>query len=106
MTIIAWGTITFQTSYSDFMSRNRSQPLALYRQILMYLTYRDTGLSTSKIGKIFADRDHATVLHAHKKVEELIKSGEQTVIYYIQRYNEYFTKISPKTSCRKPQLAT
>ena len=42
------------------------------RQIAMYQIRRMTNLSLKEIGKEFEGRDHTTVMHAVRKVEELI----------------------------------
>ena len=54
----------------DLMSKSRSRPLTQARHIAMYLTRECTGLSLLKIGEIFGGRDHATVLHGIRKVED------------------------------------
>jgi chromosomal replication initiator protein len=38
----------------------------------MYLARRLTGLSLTQIGAYFGDRDHSTVLHACRKVEQAL----------------------------------
>jgi chromosomal replication initiator protein len=44
----------------------------------MYLTRECTGLSLVKIGEIFGGRDHTTVLHGIKKVEDEMRARDQT----------------------------
>ena len=41
------------------------------RQVAMYLAKKHTDSSSSKIGKLIGNKDHATVLHACKTVKEL-----------------------------------
>lgn len=59
---------------SDMTSPRRVREVALPRQIAMYLAKRLTTLSLPDIGKNFGGRDHTTVLHAVRKVEELVHS--------------------------------
>ena len=61
----------------DLTGASRKQPLALYRQISMYLCRDLTDLSLPKIGAAFGGRDHTTVIHAVEKVKKLIQSDKQ-----------------------------
>ena len=56
----------------DITGKNRSQSVALPRQIGMYLCRRMTPLSTTNIGKAFGGRDHTTVMHACDKISGAI----------------------------------
>jgi chromosomal replication initiator protein len=53
-------------------SARRSRGVVLPRQVGMYLARRLTGLSLTQIGAYFGDRDHSTVLHACRKVEQAL----------------------------------
>jgi chromosomal replication initiator protein len=55
-------------------SDRRSRNIVLPRQVGMYLARQLTGLSLEQIGAYFGGRDHSTVLHACRKVEEAIES--------------------------------
>lgn len=57
---------------SDMTSARRVRAVALPRQIAMYLAKCLTTLSLPDIGKNFGGRDHSTVLHAVRKVKELM----------------------------------
>ena len=59
------------------MSKSRSRPLTQARHIAMYLTRECTGLSLVKIGEIFGGRDHTTVLHGIKKVEDEMRGARR-----------------------------
>ena len=61
----------FNIALTDMLSQRRSRPLARPRQIAMYLAKKMTSRSLPEIGRRFANRDHTTVIHAVKKVEEL-----------------------------------
>ncbi len=60
----------------EMIGPSRKQPLALSRQIAMYLCRELTDLSLPKIGTAFGGRDHTTVLHAVDKVKGLIVSDK------------------------------
>jgi chromosomal replication initiator protein len=56
---------------TDLLSERRSREVARPRQIAMYLAKKLTPRSLPEIGRRFGNRDHTTVMHAVKKVEEL-----------------------------------
>lgn len=64
----------FQIRMSDMSSARRSRTVARPRQIAMYLSKQLTSRSLPEIGRAFGGRDHTTVIHAVRKVEELIKA--------------------------------
>jgi chromosomal replication initiator protein len=55
-------------------SARRSRQIARPRQIAMYLAKNLTSLSYPEIGRRFGNRDHTTIMHAVRKVEELMVS--------------------------------
>lgn len=56
---------------SDMYSARRSRAIARPRQIAMWLSKQLTQRSLPEIGRKFGGRDHTTVMHAVKKIEEL-----------------------------------
>jgi chromosomal replication initiator protein len=69
----------FKLSVDDLYGSSRSQAVATARQIAMYLCREMTSLSLPKIGQLFGNRDHTTVMYANKKITELMK--ERRSIY-------------------------
>lgn len=63
----------YRIKVSDLKSKSRKAILVKQRQVAMAVANQLTGLSLSDIGEAF-DRDHSTVIHAIKKVEEMKKS--------------------------------
>ena len=61
----------FSISVKEMQSSRRARNVARPRQIAMYLAKQLTSRSLPEIGRKF-DRDHTTVMHAVRKVEELI----------------------------------
>jgi chromosomal replication initiator protein len=61
----------FNIRVADMHSARRSRTVARPRQIAMYLSKQLTARSLPEIGRKFGGRDHTTVMHAVKKVEEL-----------------------------------
>jgi chromosomal replication initiator protein len=63
----------FNVSKADLLSSRRNRTIVRPRQIAMYLSKMLTPRSLPEIGRRFGGRDHTTVLHAVRKVEELIQ---------------------------------
>lgn len=61
----------FNIRISDMHSARRARQVARPRQIAMYLAKQLTPRSLPEIGRKFGGRDHTTVIHAVRKVEEL-----------------------------------
>ena len=64
----------FNVKLSDMHSSRRSRTVARPRQIAMFLSKNLTTRSLPEIGRKFGGRDHTTVIHAIKKVKELVKN--------------------------------
>ena len=76
-TIIDVTASTYGFASVELIGPSRKQPLALYRQIAMYLCRDLTDLSLPKIGAAFGGRDHTTVIHAVEKIKKLIQSDKR-----------------------------
>ena len=61
----------FDVRVADMTSKRRPASIAFPRQVAMYLAKQLTTLSLPQIGKRFGNRDHTTVMHAVRKIEEL-----------------------------------
>ncbi len=66
----------YNVSKHDLLSARRTRAIVRPRQIAMYLAKTMTPRSFPEIGKRFGGRDHTTVLHAVRKVEELAAGDE------------------------------
>jgi chromosomal replication initiator protein len=62
---------------SDLLSARRARQVARPRQVAMYLAKTLTSRSLPDIGRRFGGRDHTTVIHAVKKIEELKATDSQ-----------------------------
>ncbi|PZP45327.1 MAG: chromosomal replication initiator protein DnaA [Agrobacterium fabrum] len=65
----------YNVSRQELVSNRRTRVIVKPRQIAMYLAKMLTPRSFPEIGRRFGGRDHTTVLHAVRKIEELI-SGD------------------------------
>lgn len=64
----------YKIKVSDLHSKRRSRSVARPRQVAMYLAKDLTHHSLPEIGEVFGGRDHTTVLHACRKIKELLES--------------------------------
>ncbi len=67
----------FNIRISDMSSARRARAVARPRQVAMYLAKQLTSRSLPEIGRKFGGRDHTTVMHAVRKVEEL-RAGDSS----------------------------
>ena len=67
----------FGIAVADLVNRGRSAPIALQRQIVMYLIREETGMSFPQIGQLLGGRDHTTVMHGIDKIAgDLLKDAD------------------------------
>lgn len=60
----------FDIKQADMRSKRRTRAIARPRQIAMYLSRKLTECSLPDIGRAFGGKDHTTVIHAFKQIEE------------------------------------
>ena len=63
----------------DLMGKRRTKSIVYPRQVCMYLARRLTSYSLEEIGGHFGGRDHTTVMHADRKIRNLM--AERRSIY-------------------------
>jgi chromosomal replication initiator protein len=67
----------YNVSRQELVSNRRTRVIVKPRQIAMYLSKTMTPRSFPEIGRRFGGRDHTTVLHAVRKIEELISADQK-----------------------------
>lgn len=67
----------FNVARNDLLSNRRTQQIVRPRQIAMYLSKVMTPRSLPEIGRRFGGRDHTTVLHAVRKIEDLMSEDHK-----------------------------
>lgn len=65
----------YKVKLSDLLSKRRSRSIARPRQVAMSLAKELTNHSLPEIGEAFGGRDHTTVLHACRKIKELLDTN-------------------------------
>jgi chromosomal replication initiator protein len=61
----------FNVRFAEMTSSRRARVVARPRQVAMYLSKQLTSRSLPEIGRKFGGRDHTTVMHAVRRIEEL-----------------------------------
>jgi len=69
----------FEISVEQMTSSSRAARVAWPRQVAIHLAREVTGESLPSIGRAFGGRNHATVMHACKRVSERLKNDQQVV---------------------------
>jgi chromosomal replication initiator protein len=68
----------YNVSKTELLSNRRTRTIVKPRQVAMYLSKVMTPRSLPEIGRRFGGRDHTTVLHAVRKIEDL-SGGDNTL---------------------------
>ena len=66
----------FNYSVDDLKVRKRVRPLCYARQVCMYFLIKDSSLTLTEIGKLFA-MDHTTVIHARETIKDLLSNDQR-----------------------------
>ncbi len=67
----------YKLKMSDMLSKRRTRSVARPRQVAMALAKEMTDHSLPEIGEAFGGRDHTTVLHACRKIKELLATSSE-----------------------------
>jgi chromosomal replication initiator protein len=67
----------YNVARSDLLSPRRARSVVMPRQVGMYLAKKLTPRSLPEIGRRFGGRDHSTVLHAVRKIEEQMRTDDR-----------------------------
>lgn len=70
--------------------KTRKREIVKVRQMAMFYSKLLTQESLQDIGKIIGHKDHATVIHACKTINNLIETKDKLIIKDIENLNEYF----------------
>jgi chromosomal replication initiator protein len=65
----------------ELSGNSRVAQIAIARQVAMYICREQTNLSLPKIGQLFGNRDHTTVMYAAKKIAQMM--SERRSIYNV-----------------------
>ena len=67
----SWGTSLFyDIKLADLLSKRRHKSITVPRQVGMWLSRKHTRFSLEEIGGYFGGRDHTTVMHAIKSIDQ------------------------------------
>ena len=85
--IIECVTRFYDVKLAALLSKKRHKSIAMPRQICMYLARRHTRFSLEEIGGYFGGRDHTTVMHAVKMIDEKVRADAklQSEVQHIEQ---------------------
>jgi chromosomal replication initiator protein len=69
----------YRIRLSDLQSKRRPRSVTIPRQVCMFLARRMTKLSLEEIGGYFGGRDHTTVMHAVKAIDQRRETDDDFV---------------------------
>lgn len=69
----------YNVKLSELLGKSRKRSIVRPRQLAMFLAKDLTNRSYPEIGELFGGRDHTTVLHAYRKVTELMSENSDLV---------------------------
>ena len=74
----------YRLSYSELIQRTRKREIVEARQVAAHLLKSNTNLSLQAIGKLLGDRNHATIVHSIKEVNNLLETNKEFRIKFQQ----------------------
>ncbi|NEG90438.1 chromosomal replication initiator protein DnaA [Bifidobacterium aerophilum] len=74
----------FHLSFDDIVGKGRTKNVSIARQIAMYLCRENTGMSLVDIGEVFHGRDHTTVMHAVKQINQKMQQKQEIYNYVME----------------------
>ncbi len=84
----------FHLKPADLSGSSRKQTMVLARSIAIYFCRKFINASYLNIGKKFGNRDHSTVMHAQKKIENLINNDPHSpVVEKIKQIDQYLAEL-------------
>jgi chromosomal replication initiation ATPase DnaA len=78
------------------VSQNRKRENVQARQLYCYIAVNTTGESLVKIGQVIGDRDHTTVIHSHRLVEDMLATREPIFVDCITAIAPYLMEVTPR----------
>lgn len=83
----------FNLSIDELAAKNRERYLCKPRQFIMALCKSLTKDSNAKIGSYFGNRDHSTVMHAHRRsIPDYIFQKDEEILYWIDYFSGLYNE--------------
>lgn len=113
--IVKFVMARYDFSFDQLKSKTRKREVVFPRQLCMYLLYTFTRSNLDKIGELFGNRDHTTVIHAREMIIGLIEVGDglSTEIievrkrvkdFIVQKFGEAYERVPKKTPFKKEKF--
>ncbi|MDR1732230.1 MAG: chromosomal replication initiator protein DnaA [Synergistaceae bacterium] len=75
--IQAMAAEAFGMTVEDLTGNKRTAEIAMARQVAMYLCREHTDSSLNQVAQAFRKKDHTTVIHAQRKISQLLRDDEK-----------------------------
>lgn len=86
----------------ELQSKSRRHTLVLARQLFCYIARRDYRYTFKEIGDVLGYRDHTTVIHSVKMIENLYKSKYEMLMQYLEWLHHKASSIRSRLIISKP----
>ena len=73
---------------SIIIGRSRQREYVLLRQLLIWHFYRTMPVTMCNIGLTFGGRNHSTIIHSIRMIEDLIETKDHLLIFYIKKLED------------------
>lgn len=83
----------FEMEYDVFVAKTRKREIVMARQVAHFLLKNKTKLSLSRIGLIAGAKDHATVMHSIKTVQNAIDINDRSIVPFVNECELFDTRI-------------
>jgi len=104
--VLAAGSIYYELPVARFLTTSRKFVISHKRQTIMYVARKTTRLSLPDIGRRFGGRDHTTVLHAIRRVEERLAHPDPEVSVKLTAAVSAIATIAAEVASRRRQRVT
>jgi hypothetical protein len=102
----------FNTTLDEIKGSSRIRNIVLARHISIHILIEYKAGTLKSIGKLFGDRDHTTIIHAYRQINNMISTQYQGYEKYVKiknNFDEYVgnskIKITEETELLKPKKA-
>lgn len=80
--------------FNELLAKNRTMKTSAVRQVLYYLSVETRTYSSTELGSFYR-RDHATILHGHKAIKEILRMNTSYMLdQYVKKLVEKYTIIT------------
>ena len=76
-TLLTAASITFEVKKENIFQQTRRYNIVICRQTIMKYLFENTKMTLREIGEVIGDKDHATVLHAIRRIDGFLQFDKE-----------------------------